>query len=124
MNNIDRALNELKLTDIYSILLFALFKLKDDAKYSTLSELCYIIDNQSFIDMLKYFGGKTITFPTLSEFKDLVDSLCLYELVNMDKMDYSRALKELNIEKNRMKNISELYQKVCYILSTYNFKRD
>lgn len=124
MNKIDKALNELKLTDIYSILLFALFKLKDDPKYSTLSELCYVIDNESFINMLQYFGGKTITFPTIKEFKDLVDSLCLYELVNIDQMDYARALRELDIDKHRMEQLSEIYNKICDILKNYDFKRN
>ena len=124
MNNIDRALNELKLTDIYSMLLFALFKLKDDEKYSTLSELCYVIDNESFINLLQYFGGKTITFPTIKEFKDLVDALCLYELVNIDQMDYSRALKDLEIDTKRMEQLSAIYNKICDILKKYDFKRD
>ena len=124
MNNIDRALNELKLTDIYSMLLFALFKLKDDEKYSTLSELCYVIDNESFINLLQYFGGKTITFPTIKEFKDLVDALCLYELVNIDQIDYSRALKDLEIDTKRMEQLSAIYNKICDILKKYDFKRD
>lgn len=124
MNNIDRALNELKLTDIYSMLLFALFKLKDDEKYSTLSELCYVIDNESFINLLQYFGGKTITFPTIKEFKDLVDALCLYELVNIDQIDYSRALKDLEIDPKRMEQLSAIYNKICDILKKYDFKRD
>lgn len=123
MNKIDKALADLKLTDIYSILLFALFKLKDDPKYSTLSELCYVIDNDSFINMLQYFGGKTITFPTIKEFKDLVDALCLYELANIDKMDYSRALRELDIDKKRMEQLSDIYTKICDILKNYDFKR-
>lgn len=124
MNNIDRALNELKLTDIYSMLLFALFKLKDDEKYSTLSELCYVIDNESFINLLQYFGGKTVTFPTIKEFKDLVDALCLYELVNIDQIDYSRALKDLEIDTKRMEQLSAIYNKICDILKKYDFKRD
>lgn len=124
MNNIDKALNDLKLTDIYSILLFALFQLKDDPKYSTLSELCYVIDNESFINLLQYFGGKTITLPSIKEFKDLVDALCLYELVNIDKMDYSKALRELDIDKKRMSELSEIYNKICDILKNYDFKRD
>lgn len=124
MNNIDRALNELKLTDIYSMLLFALFKLKDDEKYSTLSELCYVIDNESFINLLQYFGGKTVTFPTIKEFKDLVDALCLYELVNIDQIDYSRALKDLEIDPKRMEQLSAIYNKICDILKKYDFKRD
>lgn len=124
MNNIDRALKDLEVTDIYSVLLFAIFNLKRDPKYSTLCELCYVIDNNSFINMLQYFGGKTITIPTVKEFKDLVDSLCLYDLVNVDGIDYSRALKDLDISKDRMEEVSKIYQKICDILSKYNFKRD
>lgn len=121
---INKALKDLNTTDIYSILLFAIFQLKDDPKYSTLSELCYVIDNDSFINLLQYFGGKTITFPTVSEFKDLVDGLCLYQLVNIDKLDYSRCLKDLNITNDRLDDVSLVYQKLCEVLANYNFKRD
>ena len=124
MNKIDRALRDLELTDIYSILLFALFELKNDPKYSTLSELCYIIDNDSFINLLKYFGGKTITIPSMKEFKNLVDALCLYELVNVDHISYNKALRDLGIEKEALPQFSECYQKICEILSKYDFKRN
>ena len=124
MNNIDRALKDLELNDIYSIMLFAIFKLKNDPKYSTLSELCYVIDNSNFINLLKYYGGKTVTFPTLDEFYDMVSALCVYQLVNIEGIPYTRAIKDLEIDKSKLVTISPIYNHLCDILANYNFKRD
>ena len=46
-NNIKTKLEELKATDIYSMMLFALYKIKDIPEYSTLSGLVYILNKES-----------------------------------------------------------------------------
>lgn len=123
MNNIDRAMEPLKTVDIYSIVLFTIFKLKGDPKYSTLSELCYILDNNSFINMLEYYGGKTITIPTMKEFKDIIDAICLYDLVNLDGEDINKAIKKLEVPEDAIKDLKNNYLHICSILQNYEFKR-
>ena len=57
--NIDKALEELNKEDIYSLILFVLYKLKNVSEYSILSELVYILDNGSFsrfISKLRYLS--------------------------------------------------------------------
>ena len=77
MNNnitIREQLDSLKVTDIYSLILFTLYKLKDIPEYSTLSELAYILDKKSLLNFFEYFGGTTITIPTLKDFKLVIIS--------------------------------------------------
>ena len=123
MDNISKALEPLKTVDIYSIVLFTIFQLKQDPKYSTLSELCYILDNDSFINFLEYYGGKTIKVPTMAEFKDIVDAICLYDLVNFEGEDFNKAIKKLDIKDSSVKSLKQNYTNICKILENYEFKR-
>lgn len=121
--NIDTALEPLKTVDIYSIVLFTIFQLKKDPKYSTLSELCYLLDNDSFVNLLEYYGGKTISIPTMKEFKDIVDAICLYDLVNLDGEDINKAIKKLEVPEDQIQELKNNYLYICKILEKYDFQR-
>ena len=122
-SNIEKKLNELQEDDIYSLILFALFKLKDIPEYSALRELSYIMDKNSLFNFLNYFGGTTIKVPTINELKILLYSLLLYEFVNLEHIEFNEAVKKLNQKEFQLKEIKKVYFKLCKILSKYNFKR-
>src|SRR5574344_1342872 len=119
-NNILDALNNLDKSDTYSLLLFILYKLKDDKEYSTLSELSYILDHDSFINLLDYYGGMTIHIPTKAEFRVVIETLLLYQKVNEDNLEYSQALKDTPA--NYKKDVEDMYMKVIEMLENYNIK--
>ena len=85
-------LDNLRTKDIYSLILFALFKLKDLPEYSALSELAYILDKENLLKLCEFFGGMTITIPTMQELESIVYSLVLYQYVNIDGMEYNDAV--------------------------------
>ena len=66
-NNIKKNLNSLHLSDIYSLMLFVLFKVQDIPEYAVVSELCYLLDGANMTRLLTYLAGRTITFPTEAE---------------------------------------------------------
>lgn len=110
--------------DTYSLLLFALYKLKDVPSYSTLSELTYVLDKDSLLKLLELFGGMTITIPTIREMKLASYCLLLYKSVELDGMDFNRAIKNLNISNDySVKEIKELYFSLCDVLKNYSFNR-
>ena len=121
-SNIKEALDELEKTDIYSIILFTIWKLKEVEEFSTLSELSYIMDNDSLIRFLKYYGGKTITIPTFEDFKNMFDALVLYSEVNLEGREYSEVINEL--PKDSLNDIKECYLKICDVLKNYDFRRN
>lgn len=117
-------LNSMNLTDVYSLILFALFKLKELPEYSSLSELAYVLDGKHLFNFLEYFGGTTIKVPTLAEMKVVVEALLLYQYVNIEKIEYNQAIKLLDItEEIALKDIKECYKKLVDLLSNYEFKR-
>ena len=114
------SLNE---TDIYSLILFSLYKIRDIPEYSTLSELVYILDKNNLFKLLETFGGMTITIPTQNELKIIINALLLYQLVDIEHKEYDKSLKSLDIQTFSKKDIEICYVKLKTILENYNFRR-
>lgn len=123
-SNIKPKLDELKSTDIYSMILFALYKLKEIPEYSTLSELVYILNKESLMNLLNYFGGLTITIPTQNELKIVVNALLLYQFIQLENKEINEAIKLLDIDESLIKEVKLTYFKLSEILDKYDFRRD
>lgn len=122
-NNIKTKLEDLKSTDIYSMILFALYKLKDIPEYSTLSELVYILNKDSLMNLLTYFGGLTITIPTQNELKIVVNALLLYQFIQLENKDINEAIKLLDVDDTLIKDVKLTYLQLSEILDKYDFRR-
>ena len=108
-----------------TLMLFTLFKLKDDPKYSTLSELCYILDGDNLTRFLKYFGGLTIKIPTLRDMRLLTQTLLLYQYVNIDKdVNFKKALEAVCGDEFTADEVKESYSKLLEVVSEYSFNRE
>lgn len=118
---IKNEIQKLKECDIYSLMLFALYKIKDVPEYSTLSEMCYILDKKNLLKLCEYFGGLTIKIPTIDELKSLVYTLVLYEYTHMENMTFEDAVKIVGAQCDSVKQLKENYAKLVEILKNYNF---
>ena len=123
MSRIKEELSTLKETDIYSLILFSLFKLRNIPEYASLSELVYILDKESLLKLCEYFGGMTLKIPTIQELESLVYVLVLYQYVNIDGMDYDDAFKLIGYKSSDLKRVKADYRRLCSILDEYDFKR-
>lgn len=123
-SNIAKELNALSEKDIYSLTLFALYKLKDDPKYSTLSELVYVLDKQSLFNFLSVFEGLTIKVPKMSELQDIVHGLMLFALVNVQGMPFDKALLEILDQTMSKDELLASYETVCNVIDAGEFKRE
>jgi hypothetical protein len=117
-------LNNLHLSDIYSLMLFIIYKLQDVPEYAVLSELCYLLDGNNLTRLLTYFAGKTITFPTEDEMATLTNALLLYQYINIDGLSLVDAQAKLeDITPKQMDKITELYLQILPIMRQYNIDR-
>ena len=123
VTKIVESLNTLKKTDVYSMLLFTLYKMQDTPEYSTLCELCYILDNDNLTKLLSYYGGMTIKIPQLRDLRLLVQALLLYQCVNLDGEDFGEALQTVSGEFSQ-DEIKQSYLKLCDVIANYEFERD
>lgn len=115
-------LDSLEMTDVYSLMLFAIYKMKDIPEYSTLSELAYVLDKESLFNFLEYYGGTTVRVPTLEEFNQIIRGLLLYQAVNLEGVEFNKAFK--NLEDEYQNNTTkETYFKLAGLLDKYDFRR-
>lgn len=120
MSNTRKDISALRSVDVYSLVLFTLFQMKQVPEYATLSELAYILDKQNLLYLLEYFGGMTITIPTKEELQLVINTLLVYQYVKVEKMSYQKALNMLvNVPKGQYKQIELLYGRVCEVLDKY-----
>ena len=89
--SIKSKLDSLHLSDIYSLILFVMYKIQDIPEYAMLSELCYLLDGANLTRLLTYFAGKTITIPTEDEFANMSKALLLYQYVNIEGKSLAEA---------------------------------
>lgn len=113
----------LKEADVYSLMLFAMFKLRDVPEYATLSELVYILDKNSLLKLCEYFGGLSIKIPTIDELESILYSLLLYQYVNVEDMEYDDALKIIGYKSSDLRKIKSDYVKICEVLDKYDFTK-
>ena len=118
------ALNSLKKEDVYSLMLFTLYKLKDDPQYLTLTELCYLLDGESLIKFLRYYGGMTITIPESRDLRLVLEGLKLFQYVKVNGGDFAQGLSALSGGEFTTAEIKEIYAKLCEVTAEYDFSRD
>lgn len=122
-SNILKSLEELEQPDIYSLLLFSIYKLYDVPEYSTLSELVYVLDKHNLYNFLSMYGGMTIKVPTIQDLQKMLDALLLYQLIHFEKMESKDALKQFSNITYSQKELITRYKTLEQILSQYNFKQ-
>lgn len=110
----------LKEVNLYPLLMFALYRIKDIPEYMEISRLSFILEKEDLLKLCKFFGGMTISIPTLEELERTLSILLLYEYVNIEKMDFIEACNLIGISED-IRVIKTEYTKVCDILNKYDF---
>ena len=123
-NSIKKNLNSLHLSDIYSLMLFVLFKVQEVPEYAVTSELCYLLDGANMTRLLTYFAGRTVTFPTETEMAIVTNALLMYQYINIDGETFTAAQNKLeNLTKKEKDKVTELYVQLLPIMKQYNIDR-
>ena len=118
--SISREMDLLKQDDVYSLVLFLLFQLKNDSKYSTLSELIYILGKEDLLKLCEYYGGMTIKIPTISELEYLIYCLTYFKYVQ-ENLSEDIIFKKLNVTPTKFNQIKQEYLRIEQILKGYSF---
>ena len=122
--SIKKSLNNLHLSDIYSLILFILFKVQEIPEYAVVSELCYLLDGANMTRLLTYFAGKTVTFPTEAEMATVTNALLMYQYINIDGETFTAAQNKLvGLTQKEKDKVTELYVQILPIMKQYNIDR-
>ena len=114
-------LNNLKNNDIYSLLLFTLFQCRQTNEYSALSELSYILDETNLLNLLEYFGGMTLTIPTIDELELLLCGLNVFQSVHIEGLTIEDSLLKYVGHKFKIGEIQKAYTQISDVMINYSF---
>lgn len=113
--NIRDEVNNLNTPDIYSLMLFVLYKSTDIKEYSSLSQLAFILDKDSLLKLCEFYGGLTIKIPTINELETILKGLLLYQQVHLENKNIDDIIDKYD------KESIEYYKQIKEILKDYSF---
>lgn len=114
-------LENLNNSDIYSLMLFALYKANELPEYSALSQLAYILDKDNLLSLCEVFGGLTIRIPTIEELETLVYALLVFQQVDIERKPLAELRQLLTLKGLNMKDVEDSYRLIKDLLKNYNF---
>ena len=115
-------LNKLTTNDTYSLILFIVYELRQIPEYSVLSDLIYVLDKDTLVDFINYFGGMTITIPTNEQLQLITKTLLVYQYVNLENHSILEALQKVAENDDELKQkILNIYNQVCEVIEKYHF---
>ena len=114
-------LEKFKTPDLYSILLFSLYKLTDNPECSSLSELAYVLDKENLLNLCEFFGGQTIQIPTITELENWLKALHLFYEVKVEKHTISDVMQSLSSSKDETLQIKRYYRMLVEVVNDYDF---
>ena len=82
---------------MYSLAMMSLYLLRDKPQYSTLSELVYTMDKESFLNFISVFGGTTIYVPTAEEVEESLKVIMYYYYTEVEEMSHDEARLKLGV---------------------------
>ena len=112
-------INTLKENDLYNLILYAIFKVKDDPKYSIISELIYAVDKDNLLSLCSTFGGCTITIPTILELKIFTYAMLIYYTSITEHKTFNEIYKSLDLDSNIKKEILSVYKTVVEVMDEH-----
>lgn len=118
---IKNELDKLTEKDIYSLLLFALYKASSSEQFSTLSQLSFILDKESLLNLCEIYGGLTIKIPTIQELERFLNALLLYKIVDIENEDYVQSINSIKNKNEHCKTLEEDYNIIKECLKDYKF---
>ena len=113
----------LKENDVYSLVLFALYKIMGDPEFSTIGELAYTLDHDNFLKFIETFGGTTMKVPTVDQLETVVFALLIFQRVDVGKEKFTTVVRDIDNRSNDISEILTVYEKLKDVLKNYEFKR-
>jgi len=120
-DHIRERLNVMEQQDTWGLILFALYKLRDNPEWLTLSEMAYLMDSKDLVRFLKHFEGLTITIPASKDLRLIIQAFTLYRLVDFEGFTMDRALRELDKSEWSKDDIKKAYIQVKEVVRNYDF---
>ena len=106
--------------DTYALICNFLYDIKDIPEYATISELCYLLDKNSFKNIVRYFGGRSFTVPTKKEIAEAIQVIKLYNFYEIEKRPWKDAVLLAGFSSSSGKMAKNKLEKLKATMKKYN----
>lgn len=121
MASVSDLLSKFKEQDVYAVLCSYLYEFKEIPEYSILCELAYLLNDKSFINLIKYFEGQTLHIPTKEEFQSGIRVLLLLQYYEIEKKPWKDSLKLAGFQSSEGRVAQNKLNKLKETLTKYNY---
>lgn len=109
--------------DVYSLVMFALYKMRDNPQFLPMSELIYAMDKENFLRLVETFGGATIRIPTIDEVETTILALLIFQRVDLNGEKYTKVIEDITKKTDDIEAVTECYFDLRDVLRGYEFVR-
>ena len=120
-DSINKVLSKFKEQDVYALICGYLYEFKKIPEYSIISELAYLLNSESFVNLVNYFEGQTFTVPTKDEFQSAIKVLLLLQYYEVEGRPWKESLIEAGYETCDGKAAQLQLNKLKTCIDKYNF---
>ena len=117
----NRDLSLLKEKEVYNLLLYAIYRLNEIPEYSVLSQLIYILGKDGLLTLCSTLGGYTIRIPTITQLKELINTLLIYQYINIEKLSLKEALSKVDMTGLDYEKVLTNYKTISEIIEDGHF---
>lgn len=79
--------------DTLSLAMTMLYFISKDGKYETTGKLSLLLDQKSFLNFIKYYGGKTIKVPTFEQLSEMIKYVLIYQYHYIEGLEWDESIK-------------------------------
>ena len=121
-NESKKLINDLtEIQDLYYVSMMLLCSYSDDK--NKIPELALITNKKSFLNIIEYFGGKTIKIPTKQELNKVLKSIQVYYYYNIKYKEWNEISNILEIQDiNKLKEYNKYAVERLQMLDIKDFK--
>lgn len=112
-------LDLMKEKDLINLMLFGLYRLKDDPMYASLCDLIFVLDKDSFYKLCATYGGSTIKIPTIAELEQITDALRLYQCMYINNFTFEQACNVMTDIQDPVR-VAKILDKIKTIIDEYD----
>lgn len=120
-DGINKVLSKFKEQDVYALLCGYLFEFKNVPEYSVISELAYLLDRESFVNLIDYFEGQTFKVPTKKDFQNAIRTLLLLQYYEIEGRPWKDSLVAAGFDTSDGRAAQIQLKKLKTTLEKYNF---
>lgn len=80
--------------DTLSLAMTMLYFISKDSNYETTGKLSLLLDQKSFLNFIRYYGGKIIRVPTFEQLSEMIKYVLIYQYHYIENLSWDDSIKQ------------------------------